>query len=199
MSCGQLQRRTIRLPEFDYAQDGAYFVTLCAHQRECLFGAVDTQGTMRVNDLGDIVRDEWLKTAVIRAYVVLDDYVVMPNHFHAILFIIKSEEQPQVRDDNKWHDVSVGAQRAAPLQKPHVTPQSLGAIVRGFKSAATKRINEHRHTPGAPVWQRNYYEHVIRNESGLNDIRSYIQMNPARWTEDTENPANVNLGMGIYQ
>lgn len=144
---------------------------------------VDAQGDMQLNGLGDIARDEWLKTADIRAEVVLDEFVVMPNHFHAIVWIVGGNSVN--RDD-------VGAHSRAPLQKPttlHRPARSLGALVAGFKSAVTKRINEQRGTPGSVVWQRNYYEHVIRNESGLNDIRSYIQTNPAGWAEDAENPA----------
>ncbi len=90
-------------------------------------------------------------------------------------------------------NANVGAHGRAPLQRPSLyrPPKSLGALIAGFKSAVTKRINESRETPGAPVWQRNYHEHVIRNESSLNDIRLYIQTNPACWAEDNENPANV--------
>ena len=140
---------------------------------------------MKLNELGEIVQEEWEKTPSIRAEIKADEFVVMPNHFHAIVVIadgIKSTD-----------GANVGAHGRAPLQKPgalYRPPKSLGARVAGFKSAATKRINEHRDTPGAPVWQRNYYEHVIRNESKLNDIRSYIQTNPAKWAEDQENPAN---------
>ncbi len=191
-------RRTIRLPDFDYASEGAYFVTICAYQRECVFGDV-VGDAMQLNAAGKIVQEEWLQTGSKRPYVVLDEFVVMPNHFHAILFIMKSDDEAargirvgarRAIEPRNQRDANVGAQRAAPLQ-PHVTARSLGAIVRGFKSAATKRINEQRGTPGVPIWQRNYYEHVIRNELSLNDIRSYIQTNPARWAEDNENPANA--------
>ncbi len=179
----QHHRRSIRLQDYDYSQNGAYFITLCAHNRECLFGEV-VDGEMKLSALGQIVRDEWAKTSVIRTEIELDEFVVMPNHFHAIVLIIKSDEQSRGNP--------VGAHGRAPLPAPTLSrpPKSLGALVAGFKSAATKHINELRDTPGAPVWQRNYYEHVIRNKSALNDIRSYIQTNPARWADDQENPAN---------
>ncbi|MCC6803038.1 MAG: hypothetical protein IT319_09150 [Anaerolineae bacterium] len=169
------QRRSIRLRDYDYASEGMYFITLCAHQRECLFGTVDDSGNVQLNTFGAIVQEEWLKTPSIRAEIELDEFVVMPNHFHGIVAI-----------------VDVGAHGRAPLQTPALyrPPRSLGALVAGFKSAVTKRINDQRGMSCARVWQRNYYEHVIRNESSLNDIRSYIQTNPACWAEDDENPAN---------
>jgi putative transposase len=186
-------RPSIRLNGYDYTQNGAYFVTICVQNRLCLFGDV-AEGEMRLNTLGCVVEEEWLKTPTLRPYVVLDGYVVMPNHFHAILFISRDES-----------DDLVGAQRAAPLQSPtgvrypdgsipNVKPGSLGAIVRSFKSAATKRINECRCTPGETVWQRNYHERIIRDEQELNDTRQYIEINPARWAEDVENPAYELMG-----
>lgn len=129
---------------------------------------------MQLNSYGTIVEEEWLRTPVLRPYIELDEYSIMPNHFHGILVIMDTG----------------GAQRAAPLhtspQKPipFVSSRSLGAVVRAFKSAVTKRINELRESPGNPVWQRGYYEDVVRNEKHLNYIRQYIQANPARWTED---------------
>ena len=185
-------RRSIRLKDYDYAQNGAYFVTLCGHERACLFGEIDDQGNMKLSDLGEIVQEEWTQTAVVRPYVILDEFIVMPNHFHAISFIMKPDDGSKQLDGG-----NVGARRANCPYRPNAV--NLGnpsrvhyqQSLRGFKSAATKRINELRDTPGAPVWQRNYYEHVIRNESSLNDIRAYIQANPMRWAEDQENPANV--------
>jgi len=193
-----LQRRTIRLPDFDYTQDGAYFITVCAYRRGCLFGGVDAQRTMQLNGSGEIVRDEWLKTADIRAEVELDEYIVMPNHFHAVLFLANEQNQSPLSQTQTGANVGATCQ-VAPTHPRGPKSGSIGAIIGQFKRMVTIRINEQRDTPGAPVWQRNYYERVIRNESGLNDIRSYIQTNPARWAEDAENPANINLGMGIYQ
>jgi REP element-mobilizing transposase RayT len=165
------RRRSIRLRGYDYGRAGAYFVTLCAHDRASLFGEI-VDGVMRLNDLGRVVDSEWLKTPRMRPQVELDEYIVMPNHFHAILVVV---------------DMGRGVLPYAPtLRSPSRT---VGAIVRGFKSAVTKRINQIRRTPGLPVWQRNYYEHVIRNEGELTRIREYIVDNPSQWALDRENPA----------
>jgi len=120
-------------------------------------------GEMRANKFGRIIETEWLKTPQIRKNVELDEYVVMPNHFHAILFIIRR-----------------GVLQYAPTNKFRSPSQTIGSIVRGFKSAVTKRTNKLRNTPGIPVWQRNYYERVVRNENELNRIREYIQNNPLK-------------------
>jgi REP element-mobilizing transposase RayT len=178
------QRRSIRLRGYDYSQPGAYFVTLCTSGRECLFGDV-ADGEVALNYVGRVVHEGWSYTEFIRPEVEVDEFVVMPNHLHGIITI----RQPEG---------SVGAHGRAPLpsgnaifQRP---PRSLGSLIAGFKSAATKRINELRHTPGQPVWQRNYYEHIIRGETDLNRIRQYIRDNPARWTEDIYNPARISRG-----
>ena len=165
-------RRSIRLSGYDYAEEGAYFVTVVTHQRECLFGGI-ADGEMRIDRYGEVVRDEWLRSVQIRREIELDAFVVMPNHLHGIVVI---------RD--------VGAHGRAPLPlAPHRPPRSLGSFVAGFKSAVTKRINRIRGTPGLPVWQRNYYEHIVRDERELDRVRQYIAENPLRWDQDPENPA----------
>ena len=171
------QRRSIRLRHYDYSRAGAYFITVCTDGRELLFGEV-IDDEVKLNALGRIAAEEWLKSAQVRTEIELDTWVVMPNHIHGIVMIT---------DDRRKSDRSVAP--SGPR------PRSLGALMAGFKSAATKRINTMRGTPGASVWQRNYYEHVIRNESALNRIRQYITDNPAKWSEDPENPA-VRDGVG---
>ena len=183
-------RRSIRLPNYDYTRAGAYFVTIVTHRRECLFGEI-VGDEMRMNDFGKIVAEEWEKTATVRANVILhpDEFVVMPNHIHGIVWIVDDggETVGATGRENVGATV-VGAQRrCAPTRPTNVIPGSLGAIVRGFKSIVTKRINRRRNTPGAPVWQRNYYEHIIRNDESLRRIREYIAQNPTRWALDTEN------------
>jgi REP element-mobilizing transposase RayT len=168
-------RRSIRLRGYDYSQAGAYFVTVCTHNRECLFGEI-VDGDMRMNGAGTIIRDEWSRTADMRSNVELDAFVVMPNHFHAIVFL---------SDESRRGDRPVAPTPMGP------TPRSIGAIMAGFKSAATKRINEMRGTPGRPVWQRNYYEHVIRNDDEMNRAREYIINNPAKSALDRENPVGA--------
>ena len=174
-------RRSIRLKGHDYSQPGAYFVTICTRDRECLFGHV-VNGEMPLNDAGEMARKEWFNTAAIRPYVGLNENecVVMPNHLHAIVWIV---------------DNGVGATGRSPLRLSSRTslpngPKhgSIGAIMAGFKSVAAKQINQMRRAPGAPVWQRGYYEHVIRNEAELTAIREYILANPSRWDEDENNP-----------
>ena len=173
-------RRSIRLKGYDYAQAGAYFITVVTCDRECLFGDV-AESEMRLNDYGSIVQDEWTKSAVLRPRVMLDAFVVMPNHIHGIIALADDDGRGTL-------------QRAPTIErfgKP--TSDSIPTILRLFKSATTKRINEMRDTPGMPVWQRNYYEHIIRNESSLDRIRQYISDNPARWAIDRENPQAVAL------
>ena len=163
-------RRSIRLPGYDYSQPGMYFVTICVEEKKCLLGEV-IKGEMVVNEYGRIVQEEWYRSVEIRHEVQLDEFVVMPNHLHGIV-------------------VLVGATGRSPLRlKPGPSPRSLGSFVGGFKSATTTRINDLRGTHGIPLWQRNYYEHVIRNEDDLHRIREYIQTNPLRWELDRENPA----------
>jgi putative transposase len=119
-----------------------------------------------------VARAEWLTTATIRREIALDEFIVMPNHFHAILNIVD------------FGNGLAGAQRrCAPAgsNKPYVIPNSIGAIIRAYKTAVTARINQLRGTPGEPVWQRNYWEHIIRNERELSRIREYIRNNPLQW------------------
>lgn len=172
------RRRSIRLKDYDYARNGAYFVTVCTYNHQCLFGEI-INGEMQLKDFGQIVYDEWLRTAKIRPNVVLDVFIVMPNHFHAIMIL---------NNDGR------GVLPYAPVPAPtnfRSPSQTVGAIVRGFKSAVTKQVNEMRNTPGLEVWQRNYHEHIIRNENERNLIRQYIIYNPQKWEFDRENPANV--------
>lgn len=173
-------RRSIRLADYDYTSEGAYFITIVSHLRESLFGDV-IGDDVELNTLGCIVETEWRKTAIIRPYVQLDEYIVMPNHFHAILFINYAD----VPDD-------VGAdRRSAPTQKRkfgNAIPRSLSSIMRQFKSIVTKQINKTMNTPSQKRWLRNYYERIIRNDQELNAIRLYIQNNPASWIEDEHFP-----------
>jgi putative transposase len=181
------QRRSIRLRDFDYGAEGAYFVTICTHKRVCLFGYVDDEA-MTLNHYGRIVWDEWEATAKLRPNLQLDRFVVMPNHVHGIIFITQkintSNESPN-NDTEKPPD-NVGAWRAMPLQRKfsQPIPHSLPTIVGAFKSAVTRKINRYRNTPGGIVWQRNYWERIIRKEEDLNWLRLYIATNPAQWKKD---------------
>ena len=166
------RRRSIRLKGYDYSQSGAYFVTIVAWGREKLFGEI-VDGKLRLNAFGDIVRMEWERTPEIRHEVELGAYVVMPNHFHGIIIFTND---------------GVGAiRRVAPTTMRTLQSGSLGAVMAQFKSIVTKQINTLRGTPKMPVWQRNYFEHILRNADEANQIHLYIESNPVNWAEDDEN------------
>jgi len=205
-------RRSIRLRGYDYTQGGAYFVTIASANHAEIFGQV-IDGQMQLNACGRIVAEEWLKTAQIRRYVRVqrDEFVVMPNHVHGIIWIVDDVDDAGTgHDAGAGHDAGVGPdagtgpnagtyhnvgarRRRAPtghalerFGKP--VPGSIPTIIRAFKSVTTRRINILRGTPGEVVWQRNYYEHIIRTERALDAIRAYIRMNPQRWEQDSLNP-----------
>ncbi len=147
-------------------------MTIVAWQREMLFGEI-VNGEVISNEIGEIVHEEWERTVIVRSNVELGEYIVMPNHFHGILVFV---------------DDVVGATRRVAPTKTTLKSGSLGAVMAQFKSIVTKRINRLRNVTGLPVWQRNYYEHIIRNERELDNITRYIESNPSMWAEDDENP-----------
>ena len=164
------RRRSIRFREYDYSRPGAYFVTIVSHQRECLFGEAEGV-TVRLSETGTIVKETW--EALPDRYPSLKNefYMVMPNHIHGIIFI-------------------VGAGLALPDARP-----ALGDIVRTFKSISAIRANRLLKRSGSPLWQRNYFEHIIRNLEELNHIRQYITFNPRQWDLDRENPVGAGLAL----
>ena len=181
-------RRSFRLKGYDYSQAGVYFVTICTYRRECLFGEVDG-GLMRLNEYGEIVASEWVRSAEIRSEIECGEFVVMPNHFHGIVRIVGAYgNTPCFSDTAMSRNEQQRAYCHTPLRSPS---RNVGAMVRGFKSAAGRRINEMRNTPGVSVWQRNYHEHVIRNEADYNRIAEYVANNPQRWMEDSLHPLFV--------
>ena len=150
-------------------------------QRKCLFGNIEHE-EMKLSPFGEIAQVEWFKSEGLRTNVKLweDEFVVMPNHIHGIVWI----------DNNE--DVGAQRRRAPTEQFGKPIAGSLPTIIRAYKSAVTYAINEMRGTRGAPVWQRNYYEHVIRNPNDLEQIYKYIQFNPIQWVKDEENPEWIN-------
>jgi len=176
------RRRSIRLKGYDYTGPGAYFVTVCTHRWQRLFGEVDN-GKVRLSTAGQIVETMWLKIPDIRPQVILDEFVVMPNHLHGIIMIYDRSEN--VRATQWVAPTGVSSRPQGPAR------HSLGAIIGQFKGAATKRINMSQGTPGQSVWRRNYYEHIIRNDSSLNRVREYITCNAQRWHLDRYNPAAI--------
>ncbi|MBX3070459.1 MAG: hypothetical protein KF883_08205 [Thermomicrobiales bacterium] len=172
-------RKSIRLPEFDYRLPGNYFVTICTVRREPLFGSVRA-AEMILSPFGEIVESAWHDIPQHHGGVSVDECIIMPNHLHGIVSILT--------DEDGIARLGVQVDDAPQMHRRNPRSGSLGAIVGSFKSASTRNINRSRGTPGAPVWQQNYYEHIIRNERALSEIRTYIAGNPAKWADDPENP-----------
>jgi REP element-mobilizing transposase RayT len=226
-------RRYVRLKGHDYAQPGAYFVTICTRERESLFGYV-VNGEMLLNEAGETARRCWEDIPDHFPLVELDAFVIMPNHVHGIIVITEpcrgeksfapidaptttSGTTPQspsrtigsmvrgseivipCKGEASVPPHSSEEQRgsdASPLRQPPngTQPGSLSAIVQNFKSVSTRRMNAACGAPGRPLWLRNYYEHIVRDEAELTAIREYIQGNPARWDDDENNPLRLPAG-----
>ncbi|MFA5631197.1 MAG: transposase [Porticoccaceae bacterium] len=163
------RRNTLRLSSFDYSQAGAYFVTVCTHRQECIFGNI-RNGVMQLNELGGLVAQEWQQSTAPYPSMALDAWVVMPNHLHGIVIVEECATQPQAM----WRLAAKRGRRNMAL------PKWIGR----FKMLSAKHVNRVRNTPGKPLWQRNYWEHVVRNDSDMARIREYIHNNPARWELD---------------
>jgi putative transposase len=188
-------RQSIRLKGYDYSQEGLYFITICCQNRLHLFGEI-IEGKMQLNDFGKIVAEEWLKTPEIRKNISLGNFIIMPNHMHGIISINTKASTEMKKNASKFHSPT----------------QTIGAIIRGYKGATTKRINnlirlikEDSHRTGelqfAPrlnpsiinlnslsgegsIWQRNYWEHIIRDDPSFDRISEYIANNPKKWKAD---------------
>ena len=209
-------RRSIRLTHYDYSLPGAYFVTICAFGKLCIFGQV-VGGQMRENDCGRIVREQWLDTVRIRPQIELDAFTVMPNHLHGILWILGPKGEhilwntgyvvpdavgpKSLRPNVVPNGVGPGPNAVRPYNNgaapssigpanaiPPMRPRSLASWASGFKSAVTSRIRKLWNDPTAVVWQEDYFERIIRDEKELLNIRDYILSNPLRWNLDRENP-----------
>ena len=166
-------RRSIRIPGYDYSQTGWYYITICVNNRIPLFGKV-VNGQIILNKFGTIADKEWKKTETLRSKIRLDQYVIMPNHIHGIIQIIGNQDHGR------------GTMLRTPTAEQYGKPvsNSIPTIVRSFKAVVTKQINEIRQSPGDRIWQKNYWEHVIRNEQDLHRIRNYIINNPLKWPSD---------------
>ena len=184
-------RRSIRLKGYDYSQSGLYFITLCTVDRTCMFGNV-VEGKMQLNDIGQLVEQEWLNTINIRHDDVrLHNYIVMPNHFHAIIEIRRGESHsPQSHSPQSHSSQPHSLKSLSPQtinegninkndspQRMKSPSKTVGAIVRGFKGAVSRQL-------GYTVWQRNYYEHIIRTDESYRHISTYIENNPTKWQSD---------------
>lgn len=169
-------RKSLRLRHYDYSQAGLYFITLCTHNRLPLFGVI-IGGAMMLNDEGKIANEEWQKTQAMRSNILLHEFIVMPNHFHAIVEIVGAH---CMRTDSPEIELQEGGTLQGRVQRA----PTLGDVIRGYKSAVTRGIRNLKGSPTIQIWQRNYYEHIIRNEAAYLKIADYIQTNPQRWLED---------------
>ena len=165
-------RKSLRLPNYNYSQNGAYFITICIKNKECLLGDICDREFI-ANSFGRIVMDIWYSLSIRYKQIELDEFIVMPNHVHGIIKIDNAEIV---------HELSLSHQNTKQRRKM-LLPKAIGY----FKMNSAKKINEIRQTKGIPLWQKNYYEHIIRNEQSLHNIRQYIINNPTRWSEDIEN------------
>jgi REP element-mobilizing transposase RayT len=169
-------RKTIRLQGYDYAQNGWYFITICVREFEELLGEISDEGIFIPNEIGKIIEETWLSTPQIRPAVELDVYQVMPNHFHAIVVIGSKNSLPSIQGFPDTHNSP--SKFRSPIR-------TIGAIVRGFKGVSTQLIRQNTtQNLDGKIWQRNYYERIIRDEAELNRIRAYIENNPKKWQED---------------
>ena len=161
-------RRSIRLPEYDYSQSGCYYITICTNHRELVFGNIKN-AEMELSELGEIVKKYLLEIPQHFENVFLDEYIIMPNHIHFNINI-------------------VGVQNFEPLQHKYqnIIPKSVGSIIRAYKASVTHWCRKN----GYPnfKWQKNYFEHIIRNEEDHFRITEYIKNNPLQWELDEENP-----------
>src|SRR3990172_7225774 len=182
-------RHSIRLKGYDYSRAGAYFVTVCTKDRECMFGEV-VGGSMQLNNVGQMLDKWWIELTNKYPLLEIDEYIVMPNHLHGIIAIIDNcrgeVSSPLLKIEQEGWETQ-------PLQKTSVqkggeTPPlqklTLGQNIAYHKYQTTKQINQSHNTPGFPVWQRDYFEHIIRNEEELNRIREYIINNLLQWQFD---------------
>jgi len=187
-------RRSIRLPGYDYARNGTYFVTICLQGRECLFGGI-ANGEMEMNEAGLMVADAWLALPERFPSILVDEFVIMPNHFHGIILITNNNDDgfglgrgAACRAQNACRAPIIGTcGKGAASSAPTV-----GKIMRAFKSISAIAVNRALDRHGVPVWQRNYYERIIRDDNELQRARQYILDNPAKWDQYHENPANKN-------
>ena len=159
-------RRSVRLKGYNYSKNGAYFVTVCTHNRECLFGDIvigagSKSAHMSLNEYGEIVKNVWDDLINHVTGVELDVFGIMPNHIHGIVTI-----------------------NGAGLEPAPTGQIGLSEIIRQLKTFSARQINVRRRTPGVPLWQRNYYEHIIRNEKSYGEIATYIANNPTHWEID---------------
>ena len=200
------QRKSIRLRNFDYSSQGLYFITICIHNRLCLLGDI-INGKMILNNAGRMINQWYLKTPYRFKNTTLDEYQIMPNHLHGIVIITgNGRTHGSAPTDNKTNHVAipVGVDPCVDPNNPCANPkqyrqqQTLFKTIRWFKTMATNNYIRNVKTKNwkpfnKRLFQRNYFEHIIRNENDLNEIREYIKNNPQTWDRNRNNPAKSGL------
>jgi putative transposase len=179
-------RRSICLKGYDYTQPGGYFITINFQDKECLLGKV-TNDKIHLNDAGEMIKRWWEKISIEFINIKLDEYIIMPNHIHGIIFIVGADPRVCPYDKMNNHVRIKGEHTGSPLQI------SLSRLIQWFKTMTTNEyIQNVKRNDWQPfnkkLWQRNFYEHIIRNENGLKAIRQYIINNPQKWHLDRQNP-----------
>ena len=195
----------MRLKDWDYSQNGFYFVTICTKNHQMFFGDIIKSGTeccpiykMKLSEIGEIVEKYWLEIPKHFPNVSLDEHIIMPNHIHGIIEIDNSLNNMETQQCHKSYKsvetqqccVSTAGKKSKTFYR--LTPKSLPVIVRSFKSACTKTINQ-KFSNINFAWQSKYYDHIIRNEKSLDEIRKYISENPAKWDLDKNNVENLYM------
>ena len=173
------RRRSLRLPDYDYTQPRAYFVTICTWKRHSLFGEV-VDDTMILNRSGQVARDQWIRLSIRFPQADFSKYIIMPNHVHGIIWITSE----MMGTGDKLTDISKKSLTHRTNHKNQIALRSLGTLVRAYKSSVTWRLHTLDQSTRMPIWQRNYYEHIIRDEQDLQNISDYIQTNPCKWEQD---------------
>jgi REP element-mobilizing transposase RayT len=176
-------RKKLRLSSYNYFQTNRYFITICTHNKECIFGVVGGQ-TVQLSPLGLLVEQEWLHLTERFPNIDVVPFIVMPNHIHAVVTINHCSQHPLQAialhpKKGQRYEMEKGRASSAPTKTARNA--SLFNIVQTYKSITTVTANKLDHTPGRKIWQRNYYEHIIRNEEDFLQITSYIQGNVSKW------------------
>jgi putative transposase len=184
-------RRSFRLKDYDYSQGGAYFVTICAFNRKCILGDIINSG-IRLSPLGKIIQMEWCNMPKRFPNVQSDVFTIIPNHLHGIMIIDVENRRSNLHG---YPNIRRGNPCGYPIERAETSPApTLGDIIGAFKSLCIHQCRENSLNVGK-FWQRNYYEHIIRNENELYRIREYIQNNPLKWELDRENPQSKNFNL----
>jgi putative transposase len=186
------ERKPNRARGYDYATPGAYFITACTRNRVPLFGDI-VDGVMTLNEFGWIVAEAWKDLPQHYPHIILDDFVIMPNHIHGIIWLHRFYDDGITQNDANC--VGTGLRPVLTTDLTELSPpddpilrHGLPEIMRAFKSFSARRINQLRNRTAVSVWQRSYWDRIIRDQGEFSHIQDYIRTNPSRWSRDTLNP-----------